>query len=676
MKPVKKRLLAAILSACMAMTALPAAALTALADSVEQTGNAAVNQTTSVQYATLAQAVAEAQDGQTIQLLRSENVSGAGKGKNEAAILIDDDIVLDGAGHTITAVDFTRDGSGNPQTHILSVQNGAQATIQNLTIQGSADTKHGINVWAADAASGVNLTLADVSILDCGTAGIVVNHSQVTAAGLTTSGNVWGAVNVDNGSHFTLTGTANQMKESVKLWTEKPDGQGAVTIDVSQSNLKPVKGEGTTLKGYTYYTDNVAELGEGYNETTQTVYEDLDAALGAVSVGQRLRVVRSAALDSAATLPAGATLAVDAGVTLTTNDQLTSEGEIVNQGSISGQVTASEPTDADQYRVTYLADGQMWFTTVLTQSGGQLTFPQPANPTKQGHTFVGWDYGGNVTVSDGTVTLTVESAKSYTFQAQWAADEEDATHTITVAPAQNGQVTASLPSAAQGTSVTLTVTPDTGYALSSLTVSGENGDVAVTDHQDGTYTFTMPDSPVTVTAVFVQDSQEQPQLPFHDVPQDSWYYQSVSYIWDRGLMQGVADGQFAPQSLSTRGMLMTILARLDGEDTSGGALWYDKGLAWAVDRGVSDGTSPEGDITREQVVTMLYRYAGSPAVSGDHLSAFPDSASVSGWAQDAMNWAVSINLIQGRGDQLAPTGEALRCELSTLLHRFCMSTGK
>lgn len=675
MLPVKKRLLAAILSVCMAVAVLPAAALTALADGVEPAGDAAVNQTTSVRYPTLAEAIGAAQDGETIQLLRDETVSGAGKGKNGAAILITSDIVLDGGSHTITAVGFELDGSDNPQTHIISVENGAEVTMKDLSIEGNASTKHGINVWAADQGSGVILTLENVAIRNCGTAGMVINNSQVTASGLTTSGNVWGAVNVDNNGQFTLTGTENNMDESVKLWTEKSQGEGAVTIDVSQSNLKPVKGEGATLKGYTYYTDDVSQLGEGYNETTQTVYEDLDAALSAVSDGHRLRVVRSAALDSAATLPAGVTLTVDEGVTLATNDQLTSEGEIVNHGSITGQVTASEPSDADQYRVTYLADDQLWYTTVLTQSGNVLSFTQPADPTKAGHTFAGWDYGDNVSVSDGTVTLTVDAAKTYTFHAQWTATSvPPVTYPVAVTPSENGQVTTDLSSAAQGQNVTITVTPQEGFAVSAVVVAGQDGStVTVTDHQDGTYTFTMPAFSVTVAVTF---SQVEEELPFLDVSGDNWYFESVRYIRDRGLMQGVGDGLFAPNAFATRAMLMTVLARLDGEDTSGGSPWYEKGLAWAVDNGVSDGTNPGGNITREQVVTMLYRYAGEPAVSQDHLSAFPDSDEVSGWAREAMNWAVSIGLIQGRGTSLAPTQQAPRAELAALLHRFCVSTGK
>ena len=685
---MKKRLLAAVLSACMAMTLLPAAALTAFAQGAGQGGNAAVNQTTSTEYPTLAAAVEAAQDGETIQLLRDETVSGAGKGKNQAAVNITADIVLDGAGHTITTSDFELDGSGNPQAHIITVQNGAQVTIQDLTIQGSASTKHGINVWATGSGDAVTLSVENVAILNCGTAGMVVNNSTVTASGLTTSGNVWGAVNVDNNGSFTLTGSENAMEEAVKLWTEKPagSGAGAVTIDVSGSNLKPVRGEGASLKGYTYYTDNVAELGEGYNQTTQTIYEDLDTALAAVSAGHTLKVVRSAALDSAAVLPAGVTLTVEEGVTLTTNDQLSGEGNIVNNGAISGQVTPTEPTAPDSYRVTYLADGQIWFTQVLTQSGGQLTFVQPTDPVKEGHTFTGWDYGDHVSVSGGTVTLTVGAEKTYTFQAQW--ELIPVTYPVSVTPADHGQVSVSPQQAAQGTEVTITVTPEEGYEADHVAAAQQDGsDVTVSAQENGTYTFQMPAAAVTVTVSFspIQeetpddeenpDDEEKPELPFRDVSEHNWYYSSVCYIRDRGLMNGTGDGLFSPASPVTRVMLMTVLARLDGEDTTGGATWYEKGLAWAMEQGISDGSAPLDHITREQIVTMLYRYAGKPQVSENHLSGFADHGQVSGWARDAMNWAVSIGLIKGRDGKLAPLADAPRLELAAMLHRFCVSTG-
>ena len=120
----------------------------------------------------------------------------------------------------------------------------------------------------------------------------------------------------------------------------------------------------------------------------------------------------------------------------------------------------------------------------------------------------------------------------------------------------------------------------------------------------------------------------------------------------------------------TRAMLMTVLARFDGHDTSGGAIWYEKGMEWAKANGVSDGSDPNGSITREQLAAMLWRYAGSPAVGGS-LTGFSDAGSVSSYATDAMRWAVSTGIIGGMGSgTLAPQGNATRAQVATILMRF------
>ena len=196
--------------------------------------------------------------------------------------------------------------------------------------------------------------------------------------------------------------------------------------------------------------------------------------------------------------------------------------------------------------------------------------------------------------------------------------------------------------------------------------------------RDGIHTFSMPASPVTVTATFApvaEEPEEKPELPFADVAEDTWYYDSVYYVWDQGLMQGVGGGSFAPADPATRAMLMTVLARLKGADLEGGATWYEKAVAWAVDQGVSDGSAPLDNITREQIVTMLYRCAGASPVVEDHLSAFSDADQVSGWAKDAMNWAVSTGLLKGRDGSLAPAGAAPRLELAAFLARFAEMEG-
>ncbi len=135
-------------------------------------------------------------------------------------------------------------------------------------------------------------------------------------------------------------------------------------------------------------------------------------------------------------------------------------------------------------------------------------------------------------------------------------------------------------------------------------------------------------------------------------------------------MSGTGDNKFSPNASTTRGMLMTVLARYAGEDTSGSTPWYQKGMDWAKANGISDGTKPTVNITREQLVTMLYRYAGSPAANGS-LSDFSDSASVSSYAVNAMQWAVSNGIVNGSGDKLNPKNNATRAEVAAILMRFC-----
>ena len=150
----------------------------------------------------------------------------------------------------------------------------------------------------------------------------------------------------------------------------------------------------------------------------------------------------------------------------------------------------------------------------------------------------------------------------------------------------------------------------------------------------------------------------------------NWYADAVKYVTDKGLMNGTDDNQFSPSATTTRAMLMTVLARYAGEDTTGGATWYGKGMNWAKAKGVSDGTNPNANITREQLVTMMYRYAGSPKADGK-LDSFSDAASVSTYAADAMQWAVANGIVNGSNGKLNPQNNATRAQVAAILMRFC-----
>ena len=163
-------------------------------------------------------------------------------------------------------------------------------------------------------------------------------------------------------------------------------------------------------------------------------------------------------------------------------------------------------------------------------------------------------------------------------------------------------------------------------------------------------------------------------LPFTDVASGSWYYDGVKYVCDNGLMNGTSANEFNPNANTTRSMIVTILARMEGVNTSGGATWYAAGREWAMGAGISDGTNMTGKITREQLAAMLYRYAklkGYDVSASADISGYTDASSVSSWATDAMRWAVSAGLINGRtATTLAPQGNATRAEVASILMRF------
>ncbi len=261
---------------------------------------------------------------------------------------------------------------------------------------------------------------------------------------------------------------------------------------------------------------------------------------------------------------------------------------------------------------------------------------------------------------------------------------------ITVEATQGGTVTADPTAAKAGTTVTLTPAPDAGYQVGAVAVTDRFGDaVAVTEQADGTYTFTMPNGQVTVTVTF-----EQAPLPFHDVTEGDWFYDAVRYAYENGLMDGVGDSLFAPNSQTTRAQLVTILYRLEGEPevsgTSGfsdvaAGIWYTDAVAWAAANGIVNGTTdttfaPGEDITREQLVTVLYRYAeakGYDVSARVDLSAYPDANQIQSYAAESVAWAVAEGLIQGFEDNtLRPAGNATRAQIATILMRFCEGVAK
>ena len=147
----------------------------------------------------------------------------------------------------------------------------------------------------------------------------------------------------------------------------------------------------------------------------------------------------------------------------------------------------------------------------------------------------------------------------------------------------------------------------------------------------------------------------------------SWYEAGVTFVTEKGLFQGTSEGMFSPNTNMTRAMLMTVLARMDAQDTEGGDTWYDKAMAWAKTQGISDGSRLESDITRQELAVMLYRYAktlGKDNIeNGTEILRFADTGDVADWAKEAMTWAVSAELIHGTSESALSPGKAPRAEV-------------
>ena len=273
--------------------------------------------------------------------------------------------------------------------------------------------------------------------------------------------------------------------------------------------------------------------------------------------------------------------------------------------------------------------------------------------------------------------------------------ETEDTYYIAVPKADGGQVIPNVRYAAQGDRVTVSAHPDGGYELSELTVTDIRGrSLTVRELGENRFSFTMPNVKVEISAVFtaLEPAGTSPSdeiftglgtpgisgivlnpspMPFTDVPPSQWYYNSVDYVWKHYLMSGVSDTLFAPGQTTSRAMIWTILARMHNvrTDINPGSTWYEKGMLWAMEKGVTDGANPMGDITREQLAVMLWRNAGGTG-GGSDLSRFSDASSVSSYAVNAVSWAVSRGILQGSNGLLNPSGTATRAEVAAMIMRY------
>lgn len=317
----------------------------------------------------------------------------------------------------------------------------------------------------------------------------------------------------------------------------------------------------------------------------------------------------------------------------------------------STTTTTTDKTTGTVTETTKNADGST--TTVETKKDGSVT---ATNKTANGSVgTVKSDANGNSEISASISAADVSAA---------AKKNEPVAAPVSVAPAASPAaapvIKLSVPASAGEVSVVIPVT------------NAQQGTVAIKVNPDGTEEI-IKTSVVTKDGV-VLGVKGSAQIKIVNNDKDfsdtvgHWAESDVDFVSARELFTGTAPQTFSPESATTRGMVVTVLARLAGETTDGGANWYDKGCAWAVTNGVSDGTDPNGTVTREQLAAMLYRYFGSPAVSGS-LS-FADASSVSEYAHDAMQWCVNNGIINGMDGLLNPQGQATRAQVSAMFARY------
>ena len=341
--------------------------------------------------------------------------------------------------------------------------------------------------------------------------------------------------------------------------------------------------------------------------------------------------------------------------------------EMVNGGSVNQSESGVTTIDEEIVHVDSITLDRDYLNIYVN---GTATLNATVVPANANDKTVTWDSSddtvatvdenGNVkALKPGTTTITASAGSQVatcTVTVSYPVNIPD-TYDIELIVGDGGEARTSLTNASAGSTITVTVTPDEGYELDYITVDGER--------ISGT-TFTMPDHDVTVRVYFTDGSVE---MPFVDVNRGDWFYDEVAYVYANGLMDGVSTTQFNPNGTMTRAMVWAILARVDGETVTG-ANWIETARSWAMANGVSDGENANGYVTREQLATMLWRYAGEPA-SSYSLSAFTDAASVSDYAETAMAWAVEHGIITGMTDTtIEPQGTAIRAQCAAMLMRF------
>lgn len=317
--------------------------------------------------------------------------------------------------------------------------------------------------------------------------------------------------------------------------------------------------------------------------------------------------------------------------------------EVVETSRDGTVTTTTTDADGNKIEVTEKSDGSSRVTMDNRDGSNSITFVSESGETSS-----------TVYLSGTAIRMAQEnnSAVAAPIPEVFATSESANAPTVTMSMDSENSVSVEIPVAnvTPGT-VAILVKADGTEEIIKDSLTTENGVAAKLSDGD--------------TVKIVDNSKN-----FIDVPDSYWGSDAVAFVSSRELFSGTSQNMFSPETAMNRAMIVTVLARYEGVDTSTGENWYDAGRQWALENGVSDGSNMEDRLTREQLATMLYRYAGQPAVSGN-LSGYTDASSVSNYARQAMTWAVENGLITGiTNTTLAPQGEATRAQVAAILQRY------
>lgn len=590
----------------------------------------------STYYDTLAGAIAAAEAGDTVILVDDIEVDLTSLTSTSQGVydISKNNITIDGGNNTIKAISSeTEKGQG----HVFLIR--SDVTIKNLTIDGNEQiARTGIQAYGASA----NVDIENVYIHDCYAYGVLVNNgATVNAKQLRTSDNGWGGVNVDtNGASSKFSMSSGTLNETYSVVVE--DDNTTATTDVNLSggtyNNIQIKTDKTdvNISGGSY-TDIV-----GYSDSKGSYTPNSGDA--SVTGGTfRNNVNEFATVDYVVSGSRGYTYFADF-------------DDAVAYAGVGDSIDCLD-NNVDTYRVRLIYEKNV-IDTYDVPEDDYITLP---NGQYDGKKIDGWKR------DDGDV-FTAGKSVQITRNTDFTVILRNGQYNIVIDnDIKHGDVSTDVSSADKGATVYIYVDPDIGYVLDDLDVYyGANNRYSVTVSyvRAGVYKFTMPNASVYITATF-----KYAALPFTDVNRGQWFYDEVYYVYTNGMMEGDSATTFNPDGRMTRAMFWAVLGRIDGATITGND-WAEEARAWAMREGVSDGTNPNDYVTREQMVTMLWRYAGEKNGFAS-LIRYTDADKISSYAVEAMRWAIGNGIIEGMtSTTLEPQGTATRAQCAAIFMRF------